>query len=85
MDLSPQDAFRARVESFLAKTAMPPSRFGKLACGDRQFVFDMRQGKREYRFSTIAKVDRFMDAYRVPSEGERGRQLGASELSDSSA
>lgn len=61
--MTPLQDFRDRVETFLALTGMAPSRFGDLACNDRAFVKDMRQGRREFRFSTIAKVDRFMSEY----------------------
>jgi hypothetical protein len=55
--------FCARVEAYLAHTGMAPARFGLLACRDQSFVFDLREGKREPRLSTIDKVDEFMTAH----------------------
>jgi hypothetical protein len=52
--------FHERVEAYLARTGITPSRFGLMACRDQSFVFDLREGKREPRHSTIDLVDRFM-------------------------
>ncbi len=54
------DEFRHRVEDFLVRTSLAPSRFGLLACNDPAFVQDLRAG-REPRLSTIEKVDKFMN------------------------
>ncbi|RVT38495.1 hypothetical protein ENE74_17520 [Sphingobium algorifonticola] len=35
-----------QVESYLARTRMPPSRFGRLALGDPRLVGDLRSGRR---------------------------------------
>lgn len=56
----PMKTFAAAVEDFLARTGMSISKFGDLACNDRNFVADMRRGQRECRFSTIRKVEAFM-------------------------
>lgn len=61
---SPLQQFKARVEEFLAETGMPISRFGTLACSDKSFVADLRDGNRDFRTSTIAKVDSWMTAER---------------------
>lgn len=62
------DDFKIRIDAFLERTGMAPSRFGQASCGDPNFVSDLRVG-REPRLATIRKVDAFMDAYRVPGSG----------------
>lgn len=59
------DEFKSRVEAFLAETGMSKSRFGDLAANDRSLVDDMRDGKREFKLSTMRKVDLWMDTYRT--------------------
>lgn len=34
-----------RIERYLRATRVPPSRFGRDAMGDPQFVFDLREGR----------------------------------------
>jgi hypothetical protein len=57
-----QAAFKARVETFLRQTGMPASQFGIRACRDKSFVPDMRSTQREFRPSTIRRVEAFMQA-----------------------
>lgn len=54
-----------RIEAFLAETGMKQSPFGEMACGDPNFVDDLRKG-REPRSALRAKVQGFMDAYKIP-------------------
>lgn len=70
MSKSPIAEFIGRIESFLERTGMAPSRLGDLACNDSAFVIDLRAG-REPRFSTMKKVDAFMTEY-----GAEGGGLG---------
>jgi len=49
-----------RIENYLRKSAMPPTRFGREAMGDPRFVFDLRNG-RELRETTAARVTRWLD------------------------
>lgn len=49
-----------RVERYLRRSGMPPTRFGRLALGDPCFVFDLRRG-REPRPSTAARVLAFLE------------------------
>ena len=35
-----------QVESYLARTRIPPSKFGRMALGDPRFVDDMRAGRK---------------------------------------
>lgn len=44
-----------QVESYLARTEMPPSTFGRMAVGDPRFVRDLRLGRRPRR-ETRARV-----------------------------
>lgn len=59
--------FRDRVEAFLVETGMKQAEFGDLACNDRSLVADLRGGQRDFRMSTIEKVDRFMARHRAAS------------------
>lgn len=59
-DGSPLPRFRDEVEAFLIETEMAPRRFGKDACNDSSFVFDLREGRREPRWSTMETVREFM-------------------------
>ena len=34
-----------KIETFLRRTRMPPTRFGRLAAHDPRFVFDLRNGR----------------------------------------
>ena len=35
-----------QVESYLARTRIPPSKFGRMALGDPRFVDDLRAGRK---------------------------------------
>jgi hypothetical protein len=51
-----------QIETFLRKTRMPPTKFGRLAAHDPRFVFDLRNG-RSPRPSTEKRVEHFMNEY----------------------
>ena len=61
----PVITFAARVEDFLATTGLAPSTFGAEACGDRNFVADLRDGM-EPRAARRKKIEDFMAGYRLP-------------------
>ena len=48
-----------QVESYLARTRVPPSRFGRMAVGDPRFVDDLRAG-RKLRRKTQERVRRYL-------------------------
>lgn len=73
------DPFRMRVEAFLAQTGMKPSPFGWSACRDRSFVADLREGKREFKPSTIRKVDEFMRTNLPPDLGNATHPVNPSQ------
>jgi len=50
-----------RIEKYLRRTGMPPTRFGREAVHDPRFVFDLRNG-RDPRGSTRARVAAWLDA-----------------------
>ncbi len=52
-----------KIEVFLRRTNMPPTRFGRLATRDPRFVLDLRNG-RTPRSDTEKRVEHFMNAYR---------------------
>jgi len=49
-----------RIELYLRKKRMTPSRFGRDAVGDPRFVHDLRRG-REPRARTLARVNAWLD------------------------
>jgi hypothetical protein len=38
-----------QIETYLVRTKMPPSRFGRMAVGDPRFVEDLRSGRQPRR------------------------------------
>jgi hypothetical protein len=53
------------VEKALKKTGMSPTRFGRDAVSDPSFVFDLREGKRDLRLSTVQRVRDFIAGQEV--------------------
>ena len=52
-----------KIETFLRRTGMPATKFGRLATHDPRFVIDLRNG-REPRTPTERRVEHFMNTYR---------------------
>lgn len=52
-----------KIETFLRRTGMPPTKFGRLATHDPRFVLDLRMG-RTPRPHTETRVEHFMNTYR---------------------
>lgn len=52
-----------KIETFLRRTGMPATKFGRLATHDPRFVLDLRMG-REPRTLTRKRVEHFMNTYR---------------------
>lgn len=50
-----------QVESYLAKSRMPPSTFGRTVVGDPRFVDDLRSGRHPRR-KTEERVRSYLDA-----------------------
>lgn len=48
-----------KIERFLKRTEMPPTRFGRLAARDPRLVFDLRNG-REPRPRMVARIEAFL-------------------------
>jgi homoserine dehydrogenase len=61
------DAFKSKVEQFIADREMTPTQFGKIFAGDPLFVFQLRD-KREPRSQTRQKIVDAMNAYPVREE-----------------
>lgn len=53
-----------RVEAYLRATKMPPTRFGREALRDPNFVFNLRAG-RQLRASTARRVEAFLDTREI--------------------
>lgn len=60
-----------QVESYLAKTRMPATTFGRQAVGDPRFVDDLREGRRPRR-KTAQRVLRFLGATEVVESAKAG-------------
>ena len=50
-----------RIEQFLERADMKPTRFGREAVGDPRLISDMKNG-RELRDETIARIQAWLDA-----------------------
>ena len=50
-----------RIEHFLQRADMAPTRFGREAVGDPRLISDMKNG-RELRDETIARIQAWLDA-----------------------
>ncbi|TGX54102.1 hypothetical protein E5A73_08240 [Sphingomonas gei] len=53
-----------KIEKFLGRTAMPATKFGRLAIGDPRLVHDLRNG-REPRPPTVARLEAFLAAQEI--------------------
>ena len=49
-----------RIENFLKRGEMKPTRFGREAVGDPRLISDMKNG-RELRDATIARIQAWLD------------------------
>ena len=50
-----------RIDAYLRSTRTAPTRFGRDALGDPNFVFNLRDG-REPRAATVLRVQRYLEA-----------------------
>lgn len=50
-----------RIEQFLDRADMKPTRFGREAVGDPRLISDMKNG-RELRDETVARIQAWLDA-----------------------
>jgi hypothetical protein len=50
-----------RIELFLQRAAMTPTRFGREAVGDPRLIRDMKNG-RELRHTTVARILAWLEA-----------------------
>lgn len=50
-----------QIESYLARTRIPPSKFGRVVVGDPRFVEDLRSGRLP-RAKTCERVRSFLNA-----------------------
>lgn len=55
-----------RIERYLRAKRMPPTRFGRNALGDPNFVFNVRDGRR-MRAATARRVEAYLDAHEAES------------------
>lgn len=51
-----------KIESFLRRTGMAATKFGRLATHDPRFVLDLRNGRLP-RSATQSRVEHFMNTY----------------------
>ena len=55
------ETLAAEVDEFQRVAAMPPSSFGRAACGDWRFIKRLRRGD-DFRISTVERVRAFIAA-----------------------
>lgn len=70
-----------QIEIYLARHAMPPSKFGRLAVGDPRFVEDLRGGRLP-RANTCDRVHSFLRAS-TAAENQQMLSQGIPSLSPS--
>jgi hypothetical protein len=58
--MSPKELLQL-VEAAIVAKGLSPSRFGELAAGDRNLVFQMRKDGRELRHDTAQRVLKFIN------------------------
>ncbi len=58
-----------KIETFLRRTGMPATKFGRLAAHDPRFVLDLRNG-RIPRAYTTKRIEHFMNTYGENTIGE---------------
>jgi len=59
-----------KIELYLKKTAMPPTRFGRLAVNDPRLVGDLKNG-REPGSRVVARIEAFLACGESPKPEER--------------
>jgi len=74
-------SFLDRVEAFLRRTRMAPTRFGIELCGDPSFVAELRRGRRP-NVDLIDRADEFMRSYRRGGAKKKKRKKAAREAAD---
>jgi hypothetical protein len=65
--MTPSETFRQKIETYLGRTGMKPSVFGRMAVGDTNFVFDIREGRMP-SLRLVEKVENFMKANPAPRD-----------------
>lgn len=63
-----------RIERYLKASRTPPTRFGRNAAGDPNFVFDLRDG-REPRDRTMARVNAYLDVVEREARARAGQDV----------
>lgn len=63
----------AECEAFLAENPMPPSTFGKLACGQTMLLTTLKNAKQGPQRRTVRRVRAFMDSWRIRAGELRAR------------
>jgi hypothetical protein len=66
----------SEIETYLSRTGLAASKFGRLAVGDPRFVDDLRSGRRPRR-RTLERVSSFLAA----RDAETGHAIGGGESS----
>ena len=61
-----------RIEQYLKSRRIPPTRFGRDAVGDPNFIFDLRDG-RDPREKTIRRVLAYLDQVEAGAERKEAR------------
>jgi hypothetical protein len=51
-----------RIENYIRRSGITPTKFGRLAAGDPMLVHDLRRG-REPRAPMVARIEAFLDLH----------------------
>ena len=74
-----QFQLQRRVERFLKRNGIPPTRFGRQAARDPRLVFDLRQG-RQPRPGTVRRLNAYLDEQERLLAGLNSRGLSPSDM-----
>jgi hypothetical protein len=61
--MTPSETFRQKIETFLSRTEMPPTSFGREAVGDGNFVSDLRDGRMP-SLRLVERVENYIKSYK---------------------
>ena len=64
--MTSKQALKEKIEKFLIRSGMSPTRFGIEALGDRTFMHRLNAGS-DVRTDTVDKINRFIDGWKPDS------------------
>lgn len=66
--MTPSETFKQKIKTYLDRTGMKPSAFGREAVGDGNFVTDVFEHDRMPSLRLVERVENFMKANPAPRD-----------------